>query len=249
MKKNKKVTTDDEPMSVVAHLDELRHRLLICLTLIITATGVSFYFSENILRFLSNPFFKYTGLKIIHVFGITESFTIRLKSSFILALLTTIPIIILQVWLYIKPAVERPVRKYFRINLFLAIVLFYTGAAFTFLILLPFSIEMLIKFTPDFVQNTQNFSDYLNLIFYMIFMIGIIFELPVAVNLLTATGIISPSFLIKKRKYAIVAIWVISAIITPADIITQIIVAVPLMFLYEIAILFSRLTYRRKNQK
>lgn len=248
--KMKHITTNNNAeMSVIEHLDEMRHRLLLCLLLLIILTLLFFYYSDIILNYISQPFYKYTKLEKMHVFGITEAFTVKLKTSLILSIFVSIPFYLLQIWLYIKPAIEKINRTFFRINLFVGLLLFYIGIFFTFYILLPFTIEMLIKFTPSYIQNTQNISDYLNLIFYTVFLIGIVFELPIIINILTGIGIVNHKLLVKKRKYAIVGIWICAAIITPADILTQIIVAIPLMFLYEIAILFSLITFKRKLKK
>ena len=94
-----------------------------------------------------------------------------------------------------------------------------------------------------------NYSLYLNLVFYFIIGMGIIFQLPVIINLLTSLGLITPKFLSSKRKYAIVIIWIAAALLTPADILTQFLVAIPLMFLYEIAILLSKFSYNKHKHQ
>ncbi|MBN1500005.1 MAG: twin-arginine translocase subunit TatC [Spirochaetes bacterium] len=251
MNKNKAGSNkiEDPAMDVVEHLSELRLRLIFVLMLIIISTCILFYYSEYILDYLTQPFHASTEIKRLNIFGLTEGFSLRLKSSVIASLFLTFPVILLQIWGYIKPAIEKKQRRLFRVNLFFAVLFFYTGSAFAFLMLLPFTIDMLISFIPQKMNNLINASNYLNFIFYMSAGMGAVFELPVIINILTGIGLLTPSFLSGKRKYAIIIIWITAAVITPADVLSQIIVAVPLMFLYELAIIFSWFTYKGYKRK
>lgn len=246
MKNKIKLNNEDKPMEIVDHLDEMRHRILICLSILVFSISILFYFSDILLVFFTDPFYKKVTNETLKIFNLPESLLLRLKSSLIVSILIVFPIILFNIWRYIRPAIDLKHRNIFRINFFLGLLLFYLGAAFAFFIMLPFSIEMFLKFKPPNSENLINHSKYLNMVFYFLFIMGTIFQLPVIINILTSVGLLTPEILSKKRKYAIVIIWVTAALLTPADILTQIIVATPLMFLYEIAILFSRITYRKK---
>lgn len=236
----------DKPVPVVNHLDELRSRLLICLLVIIVFTAISFYFSEQVFNyFISSYSSKFKNFSL-NIFSLTEGFTLRLKSSLIISLILSLPVITYQIWRFIKPAVEISDRNFYRILLLVAILLFYAGLSFSFLILLPFAISFLLQFTPVNMINTINASNYFNFAFMFCILMGTVFEIPIIISILTKMGIITPAFLVSKRKYAIVLLWIVAALITPPDILTQSIIAIPLMFLYEISIVICKLIYRKK---
>lgn len=237
----------DMPMGIVDHLDEFRSRILIILGSIILLTVASFFFSEHILNFINKPFLE-TGQRL-NIFKLAGGFILRLKSSVIVALMLAIPIIIWQLWRFIKPAIGKDDRRFAGWALFVSLFLFYGGMAFVFFLLLPFAIKMLLSFITTEMLSTIGASDYLSFIFLFSVAMGLLFELPIVVMILTRIGLITPQFLATKRKYAVVIIWVVGALITPADILSQIMVAIPLMFLYEISILISRVVYRRKRKK
>ncbi len=246
--KLKIIKDDDKPKDVVEHLSELRFRFLLILACLIISACAAFYFSDYVLDFLTAPYYKISSSGL-NIFNLAEGFSLKLKSSVIIALLFNFPLIILQTWGYIKPAIEKGNRWLIRVNIFFSFVFFYAGCAFAFFMLLPFTIDMLIKFIPEKMNSTINASNYIDFIFFMSASMGAIFELPVIINILTGLGLITPRFLSQKRKYAIIVIWVVAAVITPADVLSQIAVAIPLMFLYEIAILFSYITYRGYKKK
>jgi len=237
----------DKPMSVVGHLDEFRSRILISLASVIILTIVGFSFSDYLLNFLNEPFLE-TGQKL-NIFNLTGGFVLRLKASVVAALLLSFPIIIFQIWRFIRPAISKKDRNFSRLSLLASILLFYGGMAFVFYGLLPFAIKMLLSFIGQEMLSTIGANDYMSFIFLFSLAMGFLFELPIVVMILTKIGLLSSHFLIQKRKYAVVIIWVIAALITPADILSQILVAVPLMFLYEISIFISKFISIRKRKQ
>jgi len=241
------LTRGDMPMSIVGHLDEFRSRLIVSLVTVIIVTLASFFFSEYILNFLTKPYFK-TGLKL-NVFNLTEGFILRLKASLITAITIALPIIVYEIWKYIKPAVEVKDRRFIGISIIAAVFLIYTGIMFAFFIILPFAIKMLMSFTPEDMTSTIGASKYLSFVLLFCLSMGIMFELPIAIMILTRIGLITPQILISKRKYALVLIWVIAAVITPPDVLTQAMLAIPLMLLYEISIIISKIIIKRKAKR
>lgn len=244
----KALARGDSPMSIVGHLDELRSRFIFTLITVLVVTLISFFISEYLLNILNRPYLA-TGLKL-NVFNLTEGFMLRLKASLIMGVLVGLPVIVYEIWKYIYPAIESGDRKFIAKSLIAAIFLFYGGLAFTYFLILPVGVQMFISFTPPEMTNTINATEYLRFILLCGLGMGLIFEMPIIIMILTKMGIVTPQFLITKRKYAIVLIWVIAAIITPSpDVLSQIIVGIPMMILYEISIIISKLIMIRKKKK
>ncbi len=237
----------DEPMTVVDHLDEMRSRLLYSLMTVIIFTFAGFFLSDDLLYFINKPFIA-TGQKL-NIFKLTGGFIIRLKASFVAGLMLGLPVILYHVWKFIAPAISKKDRRFSLTALVAAFFLFYGGMAFVFFLLLPFAIDMLLGFIGAEMLSTIGASDYMSFILMMSIAMGVLFELPIVVMILTRIGILTPAFLIQMRKYSVVIIWIIAAIITPQDILSQVLVAVPLMFLYEISIVISRIMTVRKKKR
>lgn len=238
----------DKPMNIVDHLDEFRSRLLIVLITILGLTIIGFYFSDILLNAINQPFID-SGYKL-NIFNLVEGFTLRLKASFVSGLLIGLPLLVYQLWQYIKPAVAIENRKFAKYSIVTAIFLFYGGLSITYFYLLPLSIKVLLNFTPPDMDNMINASKYFNFAVLFSIAIGITFEMPIIMMILTRIGIVSPSFLISKRKYAIVLIWIFAAVITPTtDPLTLTLVALPLMLLYELSIIISKFMVIRKKRK
>lgn len=237
----------DIPMSLVSHLDEFRSRFLVSLLTVFVIMLASFVFSDYILAVINRPYLA-TGLKL-NVFNLIDGFLLRLKASMLAGVLLGFPVIVYEIWKYISPAISVPDRMFARLSVVAALLLFYLGLTLTYLTL-PFAIKALLSFTPDDMTNMINATQYLNFVMLFCLAIGAVFELPIVIMVLTKIGIVTPSFLISKRKYAIVLIWILAAIITPTvDPLTQSLVAFPLMLLYEISIFISKMMVKRKKRR
>jgi sec-independent protein translocase protein TatC len=238
----------DEPMSIVGHLSELRTRLIVSLTSTTVVTLAGFFLlSDNILAIINKPFLK-TGLKL-SVFSLSEGFVIRAKAALIAGILICFPIFVYEIWRYIVPAIGKKDRKFIRGSVIAAIFLMYSGIILTYLFLLPIAIKMLLSFTPENMNNIIEAGKYLSFVFLFCLAMGFMCELPIFIMILTKLGIITPEILIKKRKYAIVLIWIFAAILTPGpDVLSQTLVAVPIMLLYEISIIISKIIVKRKAE-
>lgn len=234
-------------MTIVEHLEELRSRLIKILVSFFILTCVTFYFSDLLVSIINKPFLI-TGNKL-NVFTLAGGFMIKMKVSIAIAILILIPLTVYHIWRFISPAIERNERFFSRMTIFTAILLFYTGVVFVFL-LLPSTITVLLNFIDPSMLSTIDANNYLHFIFFLSFIMGVLCELPVIILILTKIGLITPEFLTRKRKYAVIIIWVTAAIVTPSpDILSQSLVGVPLMFLYEISIVISRLVLIRKKRK
>ncbi len=237
----------DVPMTIVEHLEELRSRIINILLSFFFFTCTAFYFSDYLVYFVNKPF-QETGNKV-NVFTLTGGFMFKMKLSAAIAVLIIIPLIIFHIWRFVVPAIEKPERFSPRFTITSAILLFYAGVAFVFMIL-PSMIKVLLGFVNKSMMITNGADDYLHFIFFMSCVMGFICELPIIIFILTKLGLVTPQFLTRKRKYAIIIIWITAAVITPgADFLSQSLVGIPLMFLYEVSIVISRLVMIRKKRK
>jgi sec-independent protein translocase protein TatC len=230
-------------LDMIGILDKFRSKILVTLLMLVILTPVAFYFSDWLLYFINKPFIE-SGNKL-NIFTLMGGFMLKFKVSVAAALFILAPVIIYQIWSIIVPSLNKSNRMFSRITIIAAVILFYSGVTFVFFILLPAAIKVMLSFVGKDMLSTIGADNYLGFILFFSLSMGVLFEVPVIVLVLTRMGIVSPAMLSKKRKYAIVVIWVIAAIITPQpDPLSQAMVGVPLMIIYEISIIISRIVAR-----
>ena len=237
----------DTPMSVVAHLGEFRRRIMTILGLFIVFMVAAFMFSDQIIGFINKPF-EETGFKL-NMFKILGGFFIRLKASALAALMLIIPVMMYHTWRFIAPAMEKPARRFTMFSLLAATLLFYAGVAFVLFLLVPFVVPIMTDFIPDDMLTTIGADDYMSFVMMFGIAMGILFEMPIAVLTLTRIGVLTPQFLVSKRKVAIVVNFIIGGIVTPQDPLSMFFVALPLMILYEVSILLSKFVTKRMEKQ
>lgn len=237
----------NQPLKKAAmYFDRMRGRLLFILVFLMAATVGGFFISEHFLRIVTLPFAE-SGHKL-NIFTVTGGFMIRLKASFGASLLLAFPLLVWQIWRSVAQAIPKSSRMFSRLSVLAAVVLFYAGIAFVYFLLMPAAVKILLNFVGDTMESTIGADDYLSFTIVFSFSMGILFDTPIIVMILTYIGIVGPETLRKYRKYAIVIIWIIAAVITPTpDPLNQTIVAVPLMLFYEISILASKFVKKRKE--
>jgi len=239
---------DDKPMPLIEHLMELRTRLIWSVGAFIIAFAICYYFSTQIYGFLAAPL-----AEILHKQGmgerrmiftaLYEAFFTYLKVAFFGATFFSFPIWATQLWLFIAPGLYKSEKNAVTPFLVASPFLFVMGAALAYYFIFPLAWTFFISFeTPGgadtvAIQLEAKVSEYLSLVMHMILAFGVAFQLPVALTLMVKVGILSVEGLRKGRRYAIVGMFVVAAVITPPDIISQIGLAVPLILLYEISIL------------
>jgi sec-independent protein translocase protein TatC len=240
----------DPPSSFTHHLSEFRSRLLTVLIAICVATLIPFMlFGDKVLSFLSKPYTRAMGTQSLYLFDITEPFTTQLKASLTIGLFAVVPIIIYQLWGFIRPAIDSDKRSFIRNIVITAVFLFYAGAGLTFFYGIPFVIKTLQAFVIPEMKVMQGAGNYLSFTFLFCTIMGLVFEMPLAIMILAKLGIVTPEFLSRKRAFAIIAIWIAAAVITPTtDMLTQSLVAIPLMALYEISIILAKIIIRRDRK-
>ncbi len=230
-------------MSFLSHLEELRRRLLKSLLALVVMTAVAFYFKDHLMAFIVAPL----GEIKLFVTQITGSFYAYLKISLIGGVVGAAPIIFYQLWAFVSPGLYPQEKTRVFPLVLVSTVLFLIGAAFCYLVVLPYSLKFLIGFSGDLLNPIITVESYLTFSGMLLLAFGVGFEMPVVAYFLGKVGIISSRILAKGRRYAIVLILVTAAILTPTpDVATQLMLAGPLYLLYEISIIIVKATGRRK---
>ena len=220
------------------HLEDLRWRLLKAVISLIVAAGGCFYFADQILTFIIKPL----GDTQLFVTEVTGSFYAYLKISLIAGVMAALPLIFYQLWSFISPGLYREEKIYVLPLVAASTLLFIGGAAFCYYLILPIALSFLIGYSGDLLSPIITVGSYISFTGMLLLAFGFGFEIPVIAYFLGKVGIITTRTLIKGRRYAVVFIIILAAILTPPDFTTQILLAVPLYILYEISIVIVHFT-------
>ncbi len=232
---------EDEKLPFTAHLEELRRRLIICFAAIGVCFAISYVFSKRLFELLMQPLLAAMPPeeKLIYT-GLPEAFFTYLKVAFLAGVLLAIPVIMYQLWMFVAPGLYDKEKRLLLPIVFLSSVFFVGGALFGYFVVFPFGFNFFMGFASDYVRPLPSMKEYLSFSAKLLFAFGIVFELPLFVTFLAKLGIVDVQFLKTKRKYAILLFFIFGAILTPPDVITQIMMAAPLMLLYEVSILGAK---------
>ncbi|MDX8367918.1 twin-arginine translocase subunit TatC [Cytobacillus sp. IB215665] len=235
---------DSKEMSVYDHIGELRKRLIIAAVFFVVATIGSFFLAEPIIVYLQQA--DEAKELTMNAFSLTDPIKIYMQFAFIIAFVITAPVILYQLWAFISPGLYEKERKITLSYIPISVLLFLGGVSFSYFILFPFVIEFMTRISERLTVNQViGINEYFQFLFKITIPFGILFQLPVVVMFLTRLGIVSPMFLAKIRKYAYFVLLVIAAFITPPELISHLMVTIPLFILYEISIFISKITYRK----
>ncbi len=261
-------------MSFLDHLEELRWLLVRSTVAILIFATLTFFVSDYIFNIIifgpkSPDFITYRFFcDLSHQLGFADSICVTdlpfiiqnidvegqvnilvwtcITAGFILAF----PYILLQLWNFISPALYENERKHAKLFIFIASFLFFLGVLFGYFVVVPMSINFFATFkVSDVVQNQFSFDSYIGMIKTSVIASGLFFELPVIIYFLTKLGLVTPEFLRKYWKYAVVIILIVAAIVTPPDVVSQLIVAIPMLLIYEISIIISAVVHKNQLKK
>lgn len=226
-------------MPFLDHLEELRWRIIKILAAMVIAAVVCYLFSDYLFTALRFPLTKAVpdGSVDLNFLKVSEGFTVRLKLSFLAGIFVSIPITIYQVWAFVMPGLYEREIKVIVPLVFVSSILFLIGAAMCFIWVLPFTIRFLLNIAPQNVKPVLTINEYLNFVMWTTLAYGLVFQTPIVALFLGKMGIINARMLGKGRRYAIVAVAVIAAVVTPPDIFSMLMMGLPLYLLYEASII------------
>lgn len=248
---------DQSRKSLAAHLIELRLRLMWVIGAMIVGTAICFGFVDQIYSFLVQPLADSMSEndtnRLIYT-GLTEGFFTYLKVAFFAGIFMTFPVLLMQVWMFVAPGLYKNERHAFLPFLVATPVLFFLGGACVYYVVLPMAWPFFLSFqssggsTALPIQLEARVSEYLDLVMTLIFSFGLCFQLPVVLTLMGRAGLVSASWLAEQRKYALIVTVIMAAFLTPPDVMSQVLLAVPIMGLYEISIFLVRMSEKRHDK-
>jgi len=240
---------DNNEGNFMSHLLELRDRLLRSLILVILVFIALYSLAaQDLFDILAKPMLDALpkGSKLIAIDVYTALFT-PLKLAFAASILVCVPYLLYQLWAFIAPGLYRHERKMVLPLLVSTSALFYAGVAFAYFLVFPMVFKFMVQVAPAAVQITPDIKSYLGSAFMMFFAFGFAFEVPIAVILLVRAGVINPDTLAQKRPYIVVGAFVLAMLLTPPDFISQIALAIPMLFLFEIGLFIARRLRPKEN--
>lgn len=238
---------EQEKIPFTEHLEELRKRLIICFTAVGIGFVLSYGFKEKLFQILTRPLIRVmqTGDKLIFT-GLPEAFFTYLKVAFLSGIILAAPVIFYQFWMFVAPGLYDKEKRLMAPIVFLSTFFFIGGAFFGYFIVFPYGFKFFLGFASEIIRPLPSMREYLGFASKLLLVFGLVFELPLIITFLARLGIVSVSFLKKNRKYALLLFFVGAAILTPPDVVTQIMMALPLIVLYEISIIGARI-FGKKN--
>lgn len=242
---------DQSRAPLLDHLIELRRRLLWCVAAVAVAFGACLYFARPIFAFLVQPLLRAGQGRLIYT-NIFEAFFVEIKVAFFAAIMVAFPFVAMQVWQFVAPGLYRNEKRAFLPFLLLTPLLFLTGASLAYFVAVPVALHFLLGYQGN-IGGVQQMAlpgvgNYLDFVTKFIFGFGVAFLLPVLLMLMERAGIVTRAQLKAGRRYAIVAAFAIAAVLTPPDVVSQLTLAIPLVLLYEVALVAIWFTERRRQR-
>ena len=231
---------DEGSMSLIAHLTELRSRLIKCLVAVALGSCVGYYYIDAIMHYITLPAGK------LYYMQPAEAFFTYLKVAIFAGFLIALPVVFFELWRFVLPALTKNERKVMGIVLPSSVFLFFGGLAFSFFFVLPAGIRFFLGFGNTDLEPLFSIDKYLDFVIAFVLPFGVIFELPLVIVILAKLGFVSSAFLRKKRKLVIFLTFVVGAVISPTpDVFSQSMIAIPMILLYEVSLFIVRYILRK----
>ncbi|HVO65679.1 MAG TPA: twin-arginine translocase subunit TatC [Syntrophales bacterium] len=238
----------EEKMPFTAHLGELRTRLIRALIAVGIGFGVCWYFKDWLFQIITRPLYQVLPQNSFMIYtSLPEAFFNYMKISFFASLFLTSPFTLYQLWKFISPGLYKSEKKYVIPFVITSTLLFIAGVLFGYFLALPPAFGFFVEFSSDFLKPMFTLREYLSLALKLLLAFGLSFELPVLIFFMAKIGVVNAKMLAKNRRYAILIIFIAAAILTPSpDALTQIIMAIPLIGLYEIGIIVAKFAVKKQ---
>ena len=234
-------------MGFLDHLEELRWRIIKSLLAIIVGSAVSFGFIDQILEILLKPTTATSYRIALQVLSVQGMFLIKWFIAFISGFILAMPVVVYQIWKFVTPGLKINEKRYALPVVLFACISFITGVSFGYLVLIPFSLEFFSGMGAGLVENNFSITYYFSFLTWLLLGAGLVFQLPVLSLFLSAIGVLTPPFMRHYRRHAVVTILILSSFITPPDPVSMLMMAVPLVVLYEISIGVSWMVNHRRE--
>ncbi|MBC3766573.1 twin-arginine translocase subunit TatC [Neptunicella marina] len=232
--------------SLIEHLIELRSRLVKALISVLLVFLCLVYFANDLYHWLATPLLEAmpSNTQMIAT-DVTAPFFAPIKLTIVLSFFIAIPVVLYQIWGFIAPGLYRKEKRLIAPLLFSSTLLFYLGIAFAYFVVFPLAFAFFTGVAPEGVTVATDITNYLDLVLKLFFAFGVSFEIPIAIILMCWTGITTPDSLREKRPYVIVAVFVVGMLLTPPDVISQTLLAIPMWLLFEVGVFIGGIYGRR----
>ena len=230
---------NEKEMPFLDHLEELRWRLLKSVISVLVMMIICFSFSDYILDLLLYPGQHIDPPVPLQVLKVQTIFIIKLEIALFAGIVFSLPVIFYQLWQFLAPGLHLNERKLLPSVVFASVVCFLIGGSFAYFIIIPYALQFFLSLAPPNIENNIAIDFYIGFLLRLIIVFGVVFELPMLSLILTKFGLLTPAFMRKYRRYAIVGAFILGAILTPPDPTTQVLLAIPMVLLYELSIFIS----------
>lgn len=238
-----------EKMPFSSHLQELRKRLIVCFIAVGIGFVLSYFFSKEIFELLSKPLLKVMpeGQKMVFI-ALPEAFLTYLKIALVSGIILASPMLFYQIWMFITPGLHQTEQRYVLPFVVFSTLFFVGGTLFGYLVVFPLGFKFFMGFASDYIKPLPSIREYLSFSLKLLIAFGVVFQLPLFSFFLSRLGIVDAKMLRSKQKYAILIIFIVAAVFTPPDVATQLMMAGPLILLYEIGIWVAKVFGKKKKE-
>jgi len=250
--KNKTNIPRNSTMSLGDHLEELRIRLILALVGLVAGTVICLFLGSKIIAFIEIPYINTMGQGArLQTLAPADGFVSYIKISLIAGLILSSPWVFYQIWMFVSAGLYPQEKRYVRMAIPFSAVLFIAGALFFIFLVAPITLGFLVKFNKNVLGVSSNFTfqNYLSFVSSLMLVFGVAFQTPIAIFFLNKASLVSLSTLKNSRKYVLLSIFIIAAMVTPPDVISQVTLAIPLYLLFELGILICKLSNTKKEQR